>query len=510
MPTEYRIYPGIGIARLGNSPDDFFLAPEIPNVGPIELDPQDAVVPVKRYKDANHKLRRQAARFRVYAVDIAQDGGETFTEVVEGEGIQIEWRVDLANEKAAAGWFTSETLPEDAHRLRNPDAHQAELVIRPAFAPIVGANKTARASVEGKFKGTPVYLGELRTDHKGRLLVLGGRGISASVPPGQPLGDRSQAPGHPLNDFANNWGWYDDVADGPISATIRIDGQPDRVVAKHAWVIVAPPDFAPYTGGITTLYDVAAQAANLAPPARPSFQKDVLPIIAAASGLQRVSKLGIWSRVSTDYATLSISGTPAADKLRKDTQSLLLGIQGSALANYLLTANQKKVLEAWANGNFDSDYQPAPAQEALTPAGLDQASLSQGVGGGFFPGIEAGIRMTSPDMYSSPFRITDKPFIYAGVQQTPRAGFITRTMACPWQSDFFECEMQSVTSAWWPSQRPIDVFVDNAAGRKEWSESIPDHQALVDKFWMLGLVEKPQVGDAPLNERERDPSIPRA
>lgn len=507
MPKEYRIYPGIGIARLGNSPDDFFLAPEIPEVGPLELDPSDAIVPVTKYKDASHRLRRQAARFRVYATDTAQDGSETFTEVVEGEGVRIEWRVELANEKAAAGWFTSEQLPEDVHKPRNPGANQADLIIRPTFSPIAGPSQTVKATVEGKFKGTTVYLGELKTDHKGRLLVLGGRGTSASVPPGQPLGDGSQAPGHDANSFANNWAWYDDVADGPITATLHIDGQPDREVDKAAWVIVAPPDYAPYTNGITTLYDIAAQAANISPAASPSFQKDILPILKAASGLQRVSALSIWRSISTDYLTLSTKGTPAADKLRKDTLSLLLGIQNSSLQNYHLTANQRAVLAGWANGNFDEDFQPTPAQEPLTPTGLDQASLAQGVGGGFFPGIEAGIRMTSPDMYSSPFRITDKPFMYAGVQQVPHAGFITRTMACPWQSDFFECAMQTVTSAWWPSQRPIDVFVENAAGKKDWMDSIPDHQALVDKFWMLGLVEKPATGGPPI-ERERDTSIP--
>jgi hypothetical protein len=80
-------------------------------------------------------------------------------------------------------------------------------------------------------------------------------------------------------------------------------------------------------------------------------------------------------------------------------------------------------------------------------------------------------------------------------------------MACPWQSDFVECAMQSVTSAWWPAQRPIDVFVDNAAGQTDWMDPIPDHQTLVDKFWMLGLVEKPPGGGA-LVERERDASIP--
>jgi hypothetical protein len=51
----------------------------------------------------------------------------------------------------------------------------------------------------GEFLGTQVYLGELRTDAGGRLLFLGGRGVSASQD------------GSPATDFANNDGWYDDI-----------------------------------------------------------------------------------------------------------------------------------------------------------------------------------------------------------------------------------------------------------------------------------------------------------
>jgi hypothetical protein len=507
MAKEYRIYPGIGIARVGNSPDSFVLAPEVPDIGPLELRDDDSIVPVQSFKDANHKLRRQAARFRVYEVVTNATGAETFNEVTAANGVQIEWRVELANEKAAAGYFISETTPEDVTKPRNPDASQADLIIKPSFPQITGINQSVKASVEGKFKGTTVYLGELQTDGKGRLVVLGGRGTSASIPAGQPVGDNTQATGHMRNTFANNWGWYDDVADGPVTAVIKIAGQPDQPVARSAWVIVAPPDYAPYTNGITTLYDVATQAANIQAPATPSFMADILPIVKAAAGLRYVSSLTNWTDISTDYVTLSTKNNPAADKLRRDTLSLLLLIETSgALQNYHFTSNQKTVLNAWANGIFVSDYQAAPPPASITPAGLDRASLTQAVGGGFFPGIEAGIRMTAPAMYSSPYRITDKPFMFAGIQQNPHAGFITRTMACPWQSDFFECEMQTVTSAWWPAQRPIDVFVDpQAQNRKEWIRPLQSQQELVDKFWMLGLIKKNAVA---LYEQERDPSIP--
>ena len=38
MPTTYKIHPGIGIARLGNSPDEFCLSPEEPAALPLDCD----------------------------------------------------------------------------------------------------------------------------------------------------------------------------------------------------------------------------------------------------------------------------------------------------------------------------------------------------------------------------------------------------------------------------------------------------------------------------------------
>jgi hypothetical protein len=507
MAKTYRIYPGIGIARLGNSPDSFFLSPEIPGLGPLELTLDDSAQPVQTYKDTGHLLRRQAARFRIFEFD--SDSGGT-REITAENGAQIEWRVELANEKAAAGKFVDEDTPEDVQHLRNPGVPTDNLIIRPTFAPITGLNQTVKASLEGNFQGQPVYLGELRTDAKGRLIVLGGRGVSASVPSGLPLGDGSGIPGHPPNSFANNEGWHDDVADGPISATIRIPGQLDQVLTNAAWVVVAPPDFAPYTNGITTLYDVASQAAGMPVPPTPSFQNEVLPILRAASGLRWVSSLSFWQAISTDFQQLSRKGDAAADQARQDALGLLMNVEGNVLANFKFTDNQRQALQKWANGQFVSDFDPNPPVAVLTPDGIDRASLSQAVGGGFFPGIEAGVRMTSAQMYSSAFRITNQAFSFNGVPQNPHAGFITRTMACPWQSDFFECAEQTETTVWWPAQRPINVFVDAAAQtQKPWIDSIPTHQALVDKFWKLGFVKPLPGGDnEPLIEAERDPSVP--
>ena len=57
MATIYKIHPAIGIARLGNSPD-FFIGPELLNA---ELDPPGG------FKDNQCRVKRQAARFRIFA-----------------------------------------------------------------------------------------------------------------------------------------------------------------------------------------------------------------------------------------------------------------------------------------------------------------------------------------------------------------------------------------------------------------------------------------------------------
>ncbi len=46
---RYRIFPAIGIARLGED-DHFFLGPERPSAGPGDLQPDGSVAPVAKYK----------------------------------------------------------------------------------------------------------------------------------------------------------------------------------------------------------------------------------------------------------------------------------------------------------------------------------------------------------------------------------------------------------------------------------------------------------------------------
>src|SRR6185295_14123305 len=95
----------------------------------------------------------------------------------------------------------------------------------------------------GKFKGVFVPLGEMRTQSDGTLLVLAADGNSGAPDPTDTL-----------TEFADNDGWYDDVADGPVTATVELVAGGKPPVAP-AWVLCVPPKFAPAIQPIVTMYD---------------------------------------------------------------------------------------------------------------------------------------------------------------------------------------------------------------------------------------------------------------
>jgi hypothetical protein len=129
-------------------------------------------------------------------------------------------------------------------------ADRSQLVIDPGPRHIKGINQHGgkrHGFDTGKFMGKTVYLGELRTDEAGRLIVLGGRGQSASFD------------GIEAVTFANNEGWHDDVSDGPVTAKVIYDGQELRV--EPAWVVVAPPNYAPMQKSVRTMWDLMRDVA---------------------------------------------------------------------------------------------------------------------------------------------------------------------------------------------------------------------------------------------------------
>ena len=266
------IYPAIGIARVGNSPDEFFIGPEIP---------WPTTLPAGSYKDARGALKRQAARFRVYGLD---GRGEVVRELTADDA-QIIWKVQVANKKAA--WYEFDVAMDIPQAkpvsLRNSNiTDRAQLSIDPGPLTITGKDQSGAQYRfdKGRFLGEPVYLGELRTDEVGRLLFLGGHGISRS-----PFGN------NPPTTFANNDGWCDDVSDGPVDAEVVYQGQ--RLEVEGAWVATTPPNFAPDLISVQTLWDVIFDTLNglyVTAKAKPSFMADILPLFNQFSMTQWVNK----------------------------------------------------------------------------------------------------------------------------------------------------------------------------------------------------------------------------
>jgi hypothetical protein len=290
--TFCKIHPAIGISRVGNSPTDFFIGPEVPGIS----DP-----PKGGYKDSGDpvnliapRIKRQAARFRIfgYSADGTCLGEITPSEAPGPDGLcaTFTWTVHLANKKGAFNKFRGRAGEDSKHPpapLRNKDIvgeDRRKLIIDPGPRSVSGTS--ARSEFNGgAFLGHDVPLGEIRTDENGNLLVLGGCGKSGTV-----------GPSIRITNYANNDRWFDDISDGPVSARVQ-DASGRDIPVVGSWVLVAPPDFAPQISHVTTLYDICFEVAVnkglLTLPQRPSFTRHIYPILSRVCALQWVNNLAL-------------------------------------------------------------------------------------------------------------------------------------------------------------------------------------------------------------------------
>jgi L-Lysine epsilon oxidase N-terminal/L-lysine epsilon oxidase C-terminal domain len=505
------IHPAIGIARVGNSEDQFFVGPEVDEPPPLAPD---------SYKDDTGALKRQAARFRIYGYNGA---GEVVAELTPDDA-DIRWTVHVANTKAA--WYEFQValdIPEASRpdaipsRLRNMDLAgpaRDQLAIDPGPRRIAGREQSGAAYhfASGEFMGKQVYLGELRTDESGRLLFLGGRGVSASS-------DGSRA-----MDFANNDKWHDDVCDGPITAEVTIDGR--SVPVDPAWVVTAPPNYAPDLLTVRTvydlLYDAYVQCGRIQFPERVSFTAHVYPILRRLSGLQWVNhgfatKFGWRGREDfLDAGYLERLASPLEEhrELRQQIWNAFRDwerdgespvpwpwIYGDSMSlppisdrqHMMLSPTHLRLLEHWKDGDFEPDLDPdhAPPRAiefvplAEQPATLDRAALSFCLADAFHPGCEMTWPIRHMSMYMAPFRLRHRaigdpepgygdtllPEVALSVDgplygQSP--GSLSRGMAVPWQTDTGSCRSGYYTGygphydpylpTFWPARVPNDVL----------------------------------------------------
>ena len=71
MPVTYRIHPAIGIARVGDSLDDFFVGPEAPGIPPARETRRDSggPRPIQGRVAASQASGRAVSRLRVHEDD---------------------------------------------------------------------------------------------------------------------------------------------------------------------------------------------------------------------------------------------------------------------------------------------------------------------------------------------------------------------------------------------------------------------------------------------------------
>jgi len=297
----FRIYPSIGIARMGNGPankEEVVFSPEVPWKNLFETN----IVP----HTAEGALKKQAQRFYIYKCD---DQGNPLEKVKPKDYI-IEWFVEVANKKPfwydfnnsldlsvnmegnnknlSKKFFEDRIAPAISASSRNPNIpsegvvekdiqnSRKELINGPNLGSVSSKNTRVELSgffpfprvdkvsnIANKRRTIPksVKLGTIEYDNdncnsetNGSLIFYSGDGVSASLNPSD------------LNtDFADNSNWYDDICDGRVTAKLTPKGGGESIVLESAqaaaWVASAPPDYAPQINPISSLYDLVTGAA---------------------------------------------------------------------------------------------------------------------------------------------------------------------------------------------------------------------------------------------------------
>lgn len=289
---KFRIYPSIGIARMGNGPatkDQVIFSPEIPWENLYDTD--------QEYLTKDGALKKQAQRFYIYVCD---DQGKPVKRI-DANDYEITWSVEVANKKPfwydfnnsldlsvvadnqnlSPNFVEKQLAPGVGAKRRNPNVldqglretggydYRKELVNAPDAVTVNENNQ--RQVIAGRFPFTKgkapsrlasslntnakeVNLGTAEYDD-GTLIFYPADGISAALNPSD------------LNtDFADNSNWYDDICDGKITAKLKHKKTGEvfelNDTNSAAWVASAPPDYAPQIQPISTMYDLVAGAAN--------------------------------------------------------------------------------------------------------------------------------------------------------------------------------------------------------------------------------------------------------
>ena len=387
--TLFRVHPSINFARFGTS-DEYILSPEtsaglaqqgtkVTGGLPIKEGTESDTVTSSDLRDADGLLKKQGARFRLYAYEDSDDeqypcgqGIEVCigTKLADGRTVtDMIWSSHLANKKAAAYNVVNnkgiEAYDGDVPQRRNPEVHGdvndptrlSQLMIDAGPRAISASTKDtaefSRCSIASADKGgiivkLPDYpisfpqdsneelyepsgpldtLGSMHTDDKGRLILLASPGNA--VGQYDEYGEVIQMTGD-----LNNAGWFDSAADGPVNVTLCFD---DGSVqdAHGAWVVCCDPAYAPQIRNVVSVwdnvYDMFVQDLKLQPDLynpksgsyqdsfMPDFTADIKPLFIACN-LQR------WTANLPPFALGAHTAVDAIDKSDDPDGTIMAGL----------------------------------------------------------------------------------------------------------------------------------------------------------------------------------------
>ena len=177
------------------------------------------------------------------------------------------------------------------------------------------------------------------------------------------------------------------TSDGPVDATIQIGGR--TIKALGAWVVVAPPNFAPGLQSVVTIYDVLFEVATKVQPdrapLRPSFTRQIYPLLDrhvqnqwVNEGMAKQFGWGAPSNFLDPSMLAALSNSSGAsqpirtDVFRRFRNPDFQQPDASALPPYYgdntnipgitprqwmaVLPIQYRWLQQWANGDFDADW----------------------------------------------------------------------------------------------------------------------------------------------------------
>ncbi|KAH9850551.1 hypothetical protein C2E23DRAFT_734556 [Lenzites betulinus] len=517
--ARVEIFPPIGIARVGNSgalptgePDpkgkiEFFYGPEVPGL-------TDA--PVEQFRDAAGDIKRQAARFRVYAYDA---NNRVLGEINSSQGYKLTWTVHVANKKAAFYCFSG-ILRQRNTNLRNPDVdpistkptgdpfdrsleNRKKLIVDPGQKSVTKGS--APVPLTGKFQGSlpsasaavNVTLGELRTDEAGRLVFVPGSGVARSVLDLE--GHESVLQPEIISEF-DSIDWIDSICDGWVDVKVEHSARPDfarLLKPQKATVLSGPPKFAWGIDSPTTLYDVMEDfyKQTYIEHRGTDFYKDIWPVLVGSYRLGWVNAKAFQGHGPGGYGDFlpnekdlsspngnaalrqHIFGRLREPNYRNNDQAHVIfmprlsgdngdaiepgttsAVTGEPIERFAaLTQLQYDRFQAWRDGDFQTGTPLGTKKkiEEYDPAEQPLLLTRAMLEQTIGEPLYPGIETYWIAKLMLAYNLRsqlDPPFRIDHDRVLP--GFLSRGLSLPWQSDFDLCNTH-----WWPSARPDDVFV---------------------------------------------------